>query len=91
MRSLVEKCLYIQTQRNIRICTQKSSKVGILTNGTLLKPDILDLLIKYKKKIVIGISLDSVNPEKHDNFRGKKNSFNQTCKTIKKLSENGLL
>ncbi|PWZ65016.1 bacteriocin biosynthesis protein AlbA, partial [Staphylococcus pseudintermedius] len=34
--------------------------------------------------------LDSVNPEKHDNFRGKKNSFNQTCKTIKKLSENGL-
>ncbi|MGS3970862.1 radical SAM protein [Staphylococcus pseudintermedius] len=74
----------------LEFALKKFKKVGILTNGTLLKPDILDLLIKYKKKIVIGISLDSVNPEKHDNFRGKKNSFNQTCKTIKKLSENGL-
>ena len=74
----------------LEFALKKFKKIGILTNGTLLKPDILDLLIEYKSKIVMGISLDSVNSEKHDKFRGKKNAFNQTCKTIKKLSENGI-
>ncbi|WP_242443331.1 radical SAM protein, partial [Staphylococcus pseudintermedius] len=34
----------------LEFALKKFKKVGILTNGTLLKPDILDLLIKYKKK-----------------------------------------
>ncbi|UXR69510.1 radical SAM protein [Staphylococcus sp. IVB6246] len=56
----------------LEFALKKFKKVGILTNGTLLKKDILELLINYKEKIVIGISLDSINSEKHDNFRGKK-------------------
>ncbi|MFO3693554.1 radical SAM protein [Staphylococcus felis] len=74
----------------LEFALNKFKKVGILTNGTLLKQDILDLLIKYKKKIVVGISLDSICAEKHDSFRGKKSAFHQTCRTINKLSENGL-
>lgn len=74
----------------LEFALKKFKKVGILTNGMLLKQDILDLLIKYRSKIVMGISLDSVNAEKHDEFRGKRNAFNQTCKTIKKLSESGI-
>ncbi|AKP46488.1 MULTISPECIES: subtilosin maturase AlbA [Bacillus] len=68
----------------------KFKKVAILTNGTLLRKESADLLIKYKHKIIVGISLDSVRPEVHNRFRGKKHAFEQTCKTIKLLSDNGI-
>lgn len=64
----------------------KFKKIGLLTNGTLLKNEILELLDKYKNKIIIGISLDSVHPQTHDQFRGRKGAFERTCKTIQLLA-----
>lgn len=68
----------------------KFKKVAILTNGTLLKKDSLDILVQHKNKIIVGISLDSVQPEVHDRFRGKQDAFQQTCRSIKLLSDHGI-
>ncbi|KKB33131.1 radical SAM/SPASM domain-containing protein [Bacillus thermotolerans] len=65
-------------------------KIGILTNATLLREDVLNLLTAYKEKIIVAISLDSANPEKHDKFRGKRNAFKQTCRNIQRLAERGI-
>ncbi|TAI19362.1 radical SAM protein, partial [Bacillus velezensis] len=69
---------------------KKFKKVAVLTNGTLMRKESLELLKTYKQKIIVGISLDSVNSEVHDSFRGRKGSFAQTCKTIKLLSDHGI-
>lgn len=68
---------------------EKYNFVGLLTNGTLVKNDMIDYLEKYKDKIIWNISLDSCNEEFHDEFRGKKGAFKKTSNTIKKLSERG--
>lgn len=51
---------------------KKFKKVAVLTNGTLMRKESLELLKTYKQKIIVGISLDSVNSEVHDSFRGEK-------------------
>lgn len=40
-----------------------------------MRKESLELLKTYKQKIIVGISLDSVNSEVHDSFRGRKGSF----------------
>ncbi|MCY8512998.1 subtilosin maturase AlbA [Bacillus atrophaeus] len=69
---------------------KKFKKVAVLTNGTLMRKESLEILKAYKQKIIVGISLDSVHSEVHDSFRGRKGSFAQTCKTIKLLSDHGI-
>lgn len=60
----------------------KFKKVAILTNGTLLRKESADLLIKYKHKIIVGFSLDSVRPEVHNRFRGKSMPLNRLVKRL---------
>ena len=68
---------------------EKYNFVGLLTNGTLVKDEMIDHLEKYKDKLIWNISLDSCNEEFHDNFRGMKGAFRKTSNLIKKLSERG--
>lgn len=82
--------LSIQTPMRFLTMCVKVQKVAVLTNGTLMRKESLKLLKTYKQKIIVGISLDSVNSEVHDSFRGRKGSFAQTCKTIKLLSDHGI-
>lgn len=65
--------------------------VGLLTNGTrLIKEEVLKLLCEHKNKIVVSISIDSVVPEKHDEFRGVNGSWERSVGTIKKLVREGI-
>lgn len=65
--------------------------VGLLSNGTkFIENDVLELLCKYKNKLVVSISIDSVNAEKHDNFRGVRGSWEKSIENIKKLVKEGI-
>ena len=48
------------------------------------------MLTKYKDKIIVGISLDSVNPESHNEFRQHPRAHQLTCKNIKRLADRGI-
>lgn len=66
------------------------AQVAILTNGTILSSKLLKILEKNKDKILISVSIDSVNEEIHDNFRGVKGSYKKTCKNVKRMTDIGL-
>lgn len=74
----------------IKLSLEKFASVGILTNGTILDDDIIELLKEYKNQVIVSISIDSVDGDKHDSFRGVKRSFEKSCNSIKRLSEAGV-
>ncbi|MEQ7172876.1 radical SAM/SPASM domain-containing protein [Enterococcus innesii] len=63
-------------------------KITIFTNLTFLPKRIVALLSKYSIKIVT--SIDFIDPQKHDAFRGKTGALNTTIKNIKKLKNESI-
>lgn len=65
-------------------------KISLTTNGTLLNKRVIDKLIQLEP-FNVNISLDSINPEEHDFFRGA-NNFEKTYKNLllfkKELNKN---
>lgn len=59
------------------------------TNGTMLTPETVQRL-KESGAGTMGISLDSLDPAKHDRFRGVKGSFDLTMEGIRNCREAGL-
>lgn len=64
-------------------------KLNMETNGTLIDADLAKHLKNNSTMWHISVSLDSVNPEKHDQFRGVKGAFNAAVKGIKHLVSAG--
>lgn len=62
---------------------------GIGTNGTLIDKEIAERL-KKSKVHAVAISLDSLDENKHDEFRQLKGSFNKTIQGIKESINAGL-
>ncbi|MFQ5901777.1 MAG: radical SAM protein [Thermodesulfobacteriota bacterium] len=59
------------------------------TNGTLLTPKLIKALLDKGIK-GFGISLDSITPEIHDNFRGVKGAWQEAMKGIETLKKEGV-
>ena len=63
--------------------------MSLSTNGTLINGRVAsrlsDLGFKY-----VGVSIDSINPELHDKFRGARGAFERAVKGIKTLIDHGL-
>ncbi len=59
---------------------------SLITNGTLLKDEDIQKIIKIEWNEII-FSLDSSKAEIHDFLRAQKGSFQKTLKTIKKFNE----
>lgn len=57
----------------------------ILTNGTLLDEEIVNLL--KATEVIPTISIDDSRAEEHDIFRGVKGSFNRTVEALKLLQK----
>lgn len=74
-----EICKYIE---------EKGFYLSILSNGTLLGPDIIKKLKQLKSIRYIQISLDGGNKETHEFIRGKGN-FDKAIESIKLLKKNG--
>ncbi len=64
-------------------------KLVLSTNGTLITKDVAEKLGEYGFQYV-GISLDSVNPDEHDRFRGMAGAYDRTIKGVKNSLEAGL-
>ena len=65
--------------------------VAILTNGTLVDEKMVEKLTPYKDRILVGVSIDSATSDFHDRFRGKKGSWEKSCKAVSMLSGAGIL
>ena len=71
----------------------RSAELGMMpvlgTNGTLLSPEKARRLAK-RGLAGVGISLDSLLSARHDDFRGKKNAWNEAVEGIRSAREAGL-
>ena len=74
----------------LKLCYQKFAMVGVLTNGTVMTGEVLELIEAHKDRTVVNVSIDSVDPDTHDNFRGMKGAWQASCNTIKLLSSRGI-
>jgi radical SAM protein with 4Fe4S-binding SPASM domain len=74
----------------IRHGTSKGLRMGLGSNGSLIDDDIARNLKEAGVKTV-SISIDSSIPEKHDEFRGVKGSWQKATQAIKALKQNGVL
>ncbi len=71
------------------ICNDKKAELIILTNGTLLRGNIIERLREYdKERLRIQISLDGSKPEVNDPVRGK-GSFVKIIEGIKNVIKIG--
>ncbi len=59
------------------------------TNGTLLTAEVAQRL-KSSGACAMGISVDSLDPAKHDRFRGLENAYDLTMKGIQNCKDAGL-
>lgn len=59
------------------------------TNGTLLTPEVVERL-KAAGASAMGISLDSLDPEKHNAFRGLENAYALTLRGMANCRKAGL-
>ncbi len=74
----------------LKLAFQKFTIIGILTNGIILRDDVLDLLVENKDRTFVNISIDSINSETHDQFRGVQGAFNKTYENVKKMTDKGI-
>ena len=65
------------------------SSFVLISNGFLLDADICKKLSKYHFQWV-QLSIDSVSPDRHDAFRGRKGSWQRVTEAAIRVSEAGL-
>ena len=75
----------------LKLSFDKFAMVGILTNGTMLSDEVLNLLIENKDRTIVNVSVDHVNSDYHDDFRGMNGAWKLSCDNIKKMSQNGIV
>ena len=73
----------------VRYAASKQLRPVFGTNGTLLTEETVSKL-KDSGASTLGISLDSLDPQKHDRFRGVRGSFDQTMEGILSCRRAGL-
>ena len=74
----------------IRYGTDKGLRMGLGSNGSLIDEAVAKNLKNAGVKTV-SISLDSCTPERHDDFRGVKGSWQRAVQAITALRQNGVL
>jgi len=73
------------------VCNRKGKELIILTNGTLLRGNVIEKLQGFdKERLRIQISLDGSRPEVNDPLRGK-GSFDQIVAGIKNIIRIGYI
>ena len=70
-------------------CRQRGIHVTLATNGTLLTPEMCARLKAANVKYV-EVSLDSIDPEVHNAFRGQPKSWERTVQGIRNCVASGI-
>jgi radical SAM protein with 4Fe4S-binding SPASM domain len=71
------------------LANRSRPKISLSTNGTLITREVAEKLKSYGFSYV-GVSIDSINPEWHDKFRGVKGAFEAAVRGIKNAIDVGL-
>lgn len=59
----------------------------ITTNGSLITEDLLDFFESLKfERMMLSVSVDSTEPEKHDTFRGYDNAFDKATSALRMIA-----
>jgi len=66
------------------------NRVGVVSNGTLIDDDVIDVFSKSDKIIVVQIDLDGDSAEVHDSLRGIPGSFDRVCTAAQRMKEHGV-
>lgn len=66
------------------------SRVGVVTNGTLIQDDALAVFSKGDAKLVVQIDLDGDSAEVHDSLRGISGSFDRVCAAAQRMNRHGV-
>jgi radical SAM protein with 4Fe4S-binding SPASM domain len=74
----------------VKYGSKKGLRMGLGSNGSLIDETMAKNLKDAEIKTV-SISLDSVTPQKHDDFRGVAGSWQKAINAIKALTENDVL
>jgi radical SAM protein with 4Fe4S-binding SPASM domain len=85
-----EPLLRVDVYELIRYGTGKGLRMGLGSNGSLINEEVAKNLKEAGVKTV-SISIDSRNPEKHDEFRGVEGSWQKAVNAITALRQNGVL
>ncbi len=83
-----EPLLLKELPRYIKACRPNRSIISVTTNSILLNEKNVKML-KELKVDSIHISLDSMDPEEHDTFRGRKGLFDEVMKSVKLVKRYG--
>lgn len=73
----------------LKLCLAKMRSISILTNATRVDEKIIDYLSNDKHRIFWQISVESIDPAVHDEFRGMAGSQKLTSERILKLTRAG--
>lgn len=73
----------------IDLLTRNNIYVSLSTNGSAISKPIIKKL-KEVNLNAICISLDNIDPKKHNDIRGSENSFSEAIKAIKLISEENI-
>lgn len=68
----------------------KSIKISLLTNGTYIKQELLDILKEYRELINVQISLDGASSNTYGEIRNNNNIFEKIQENIKLLRDNNI-
>lgn len=71
-------------------CAQVFDLTAILTNGTLLGPERIELLCKHADRVVLQLDLDGSTAELHEGLRGLPGSFARALKGLRDLSASSI-
>jgi len=73
----------------LEFCTHKFSKVGVITNGTLIDRRFVDSVSNWANQLLFNVSLDGSTASRHDAIRGH-GSFDRTVAAIRLLRAAGI-
>ena len=81
-----EPLLHPDIKSIIDFCGNTFQLTSILTNGTLINEDFLNMVLPMKDRVIFNVSLESNKAEEHDRRTGVKGSFSRTINGIRKLA-----
>jgi len=84
-----EPLLHPEIKKCLEIADRKGVKILLETNGVLLEEEIVSLMSDISL-MEMSVSLDGVDAETHDEFRGVKGAFQKTVHGIELLSDHGI-
>ncbi|MDF1800671.1 MAG: radical SAM protein [Planctomycetota bacterium] len=78
--------------KEILAYASKDHRTHIISNGALIKPEVAELYVELAPKhpwqnglVLVGISLEGTDPERHDEVVGRKGSWQKTIDGIQNL------